>query len=226
MKKFISVLLIFTLLFTMSSSIFADNQEPSKVNENIGVVTEVTEAEYIQIILQHSDLSLDEVKNMINERKEEAVKASILAETSFDKSGNVGTLGIASLGYYTAINNVNFAAGTVFYSPVEIGMAYTVYTYGSFRQVQSIDSTWTGATGDGLYEWTQFTLYTYPSTLPSSWCQAKARGAVETHIDVSIGGNLELKNSLVGAGFSVSGQVGTTYYLRKVGDLEVYRSVQ
>ena len=223
MKKFISVLLIFTLLFTMSSSVFADKPKQTKVDGNQKtVITEVTEDEYIKIVSQQSGLAVDKVKDKIKEYKGAIAQNKVLATAD---EANVGTLGVLTLSYYQAITEKNFSAGTVFYSPVELGMAYTVYSSGSFRQINSIDATWTGATGDGLYTWSQYTLYTYPTAFPTTSIEAHTRGAVETQIDVSISGNLELKNALVGAGFSVSLQAGTTYYLRKVGNIDLYKNI-
>jgi len=215
MKKFISVFLSLTLLFAMITFVSADKFEPvNSDNNKKTIITEITEDEYIKIVSQHSGISEDKVKNKIKEYKDKISKKSVPAEVGYTATTN--------LSYLTAITTNDFSSGISVSTPVELGMAYTVYTYGSFRQVNSIDSVWTGATGSGFYTWSEFYNNSYPSSFPATNIEAHARGVVETQIDLSISGSAEIKQELIGCGFSVSATVGTTVYLRKTGDLDLY----
>ncbi len=222
MKRLASVFLTFMLLVSIvnSVSIAANSLENKTQNETLvkTEIVELTEEQYIELVVKHSELSKEQVKSKLDAHKK--VKLDDNNITRFN-TGSINPLG-SGYSYLQAITTKDFSPNSAFSTKVELGMAYTLYYSGSFRQINSIDATWTGAAGSGLYEWNQYTLYTYPSIFPTSVAEAHARGAVETVIDTSLSGNVSIKNQLVGAGFDVTLQVGTKYYLRKIDNIDMY----
>jgi hypothetical protein len=150
-------------------------------------------------------LSKKQVKSKLDEYKKETFDNNIMTKFNI---GNTTPFG-SGYRYIQAITTKDFSPNSAFSTKVELGMAYTLYYSGSFRQINSIDATWTGAAGSGLYEWNQYTLYSYPNSFPTADAEAHARGAVETVIDTSISGNVSIKNQLVSAGFDITLEVGT-----------------
>jgi hypothetical protein len=222
MKRLVSVFLTIILLISMvnSVSIATNSLEDKTQNETIVTteIVELTEEQYIELVVKHSKLSKEQVKSKLDMYEKETLDNNIMARFN---SENITPLG-SGYSYIQAITTKDFSPNSTFSTKVELGMAYTIYYSGSFRQINSIDATWTGAAGSGLYEWNQYTLYTYPNSFPTSNAEAHARGAVETVIDTSLSGNLSIKNQLVGAGFDVTLQVGTKYYLRKIDNIDMY----
>lgn len=96
---------------------------------------------------------------------------------------------------------------------VEAGALARIYNSGSFRQITNIDREWTGATGSGSYEWSEF----YKSaTHNGRSVTIQARGAVVIAVDSSISNSAEFGSELLGFGYTVSIAIGTKTYYRKV----------
>lgn len=210
----VSVVLLIVSIFTSTAfgaSLSVDQEVPASM-----IIEELSEDAYLKGVASITN----EPEHVIRSRTREAVVKLIKGiGVSGDKEIVVPLSG--KLVYMRVISTKDFSSGTALSSPVEIGMYFTVYEYGSFRQINSIDACWTGASGPGPYTWTEFAKVTYPASFPTIAIEAHARGVVETVIDVSFSGGVELVNALLGAGFSLTAQVGTKYYLRKVGDLFV-----
>lgn len=222
MKRLVSVFLTVMLLVSMvntvsiaTNNIGNESQSEAKVTTEI---VELTEEQYIELVAKYSDLSVEQVKSKLDVYKKETADDNIMTRINTEEFTPMGT----GYRYLQAITTKDFSPNSSFSTKVELGMAYTQYYSGSFRQINSIDATWTGAAGSGLYEWDEYTLYTYPNSFPTAEAEAHTRGAVETVIDTSISGNLSIKNQLVNAGFDITLEVGTKFYLRKIDNIDMY----
>lgn len=99
---------------------------------------------------------------------------------------------------------------------IELGGIWSVYNEGSFRQLNSLHTSWSGAVGSGNYTWSQLYLTDLSGSYPTTVGYLKTRGTAEVAVDTSVSGSYELKSSLLGMGFSASSSVGETIYYRKV----------
>lgn len=201
----------------MNTDSIATNNIENEVKVTTEIV-ELTEEQYIELVAKHSDLSAEQVKSKLDEYKKETVDSNIMTGINTGEFTPLGT----GYRHLQAITTKDFSPNSTLSTKVELGMAYTEYYSGSFRQIDSIDATWTGEAGNGLYKWEEYTLYTYPNSFPTANAEAHTRGAVETVIDTSISGNLSIKNQLIGAGFDITLEAGTKFYLRKVGNIDMY----
>lgn len=217
MKKWVCLLSVVLLLVTMftptafGASLSVGQKVPASM-----IVEELSEDQYLEGVASITNEPERVIRSRISGAANELIKGMGASADEEIRSTSSG-----KLVYMRVTSTKDFSSGTALSSPVEIGMYFTVYEYGSFRQINSIDGCWTGETGSGPYTWKEFAKVTYPASFPTIAIEAHARGAVETVVDTSISGGVELKNALLGAGFSVTAQVGTKLYLRKVDDLFV-----
>ncbi|MDP3488037.1 MAG: hypothetical protein Q8S19_08930 [Bacillota bacterium] len=225
MKKMYCIIciLVFTISAFCSVASGANLNLVKNASATDSVITyEVSEEEYIQGVSKLTNLPKDTIRAKLRESLITSSEAMGSVSYGF-VDGAVATVG--TLHYWRTITTKNFSSGTTLFSPVELGMWFTVYEYLSFRQINSIDACWTGAAASGPYVWNEYVKVTYPKSFPTIAIEAHARGAVETTVNVSVSGGVELKNALLGCGFSVTGQVGTIIYLRKVDDISLYYRV-
>lgn len=182
------------------SDLFAENQEGVKV-------TELTKDEYIAKLARLNSISMEEAADIIktNTQNQNPSFVSNRASRGPDDDNTF---------YREYIIEYNYGLGT----KVEAGALARIYSYGSFRNFQSVDRTWSEASGSGPYTWKCF--YITPRIIDGYKLELLTRGAVEVAVtgSVTISGNAGVTvQGLVNIGFQASGTIGSTVYLRKVG---------
>ncbi|CCJ33650.1 MULTISPECIES: hypothetical protein [Caloramator] len=92
----------------------------------------------------------------------------------------------------------------------------TVYSYGSFRQIESVNDTYWTAESGGTWELVNphATTISTSGSFPTIEIETFGTATIEVRTTLSAGGEYSI-SYLQSIGFSISYQIGSTYYLRK-----------
>lgn len=196
MKKCVSFLLVCAMLFSFCGLALAAPIDVGPVaNTKKGVFQEpkvLTRQEVIERIMEAEGVSATEAELRLDE------PSSVSVAT--------GTI------FVQATLNHDFGCGYT----AEVGAVVEVPdTAGPGNRIVRVVTSWTTASGSGLYTWNE--AYHLAEIAPQPYMLTLgARGSMQVEIDLSITGGAEMKSKLVNAGFSLSGSVGTKYYYRKL----------
>lgn len=153
----------------------------------------------------------------------EAVKLDAQTRIAFETNNPQAAVAMATdsghYEYLTVYTRQDF--GTWLYpGNVELGVLTEVFVDGSFRQFAAVYNAYAALISSGGYTWT--TMYAQASEPDAVTVVLNGRGTLDISVDVSVSGSGTLAHFL-GGGFSITGTIGTTYYLRKVCQFSTYR---
>ena len=211
MKRFLILLFTLTLIFNFTVSAVnaqgLDNSSDDGLNKNVEnaiesldlsdenqvKVTPITEEQAIQILIEKAGMLPLEAEQMIYKN-----------DDSYSLNSTAGKL-------YQLTATKDFGCGYEVEAGCiarrSSGMGPLVWT--------EIINTWTIASGSGFYTWVEAYVLAEIEKPPIDILLA-ARGTIEVAVDTKVSGSATLKKKLLGAGFTLSGSVGSTYYYRKI----------
>jgi hypothetical protein len=208
MKKIIAILLSVVIVFSYGTAFAAEPTTTIKTTDkNANNVTvsyrKLTDKQAIQRISEINHISLKDAEQTLRDFRKSS-------KTNTSTPSGEATLAAATSTIEEAKVTYDFGLGRT----VEAGALCEVADIiGPGKPILSVIQKWTGAVGSGAYTFSQ--LYINTIINPSYKLNILARGTVETEIDLSVSGSAEIKQQLIGCGFSVSLTVGTKVILRK-----------
>lgn len=113
--------------------------------------------------------------------------------------------------YLTRTKTITWYTSYIMTLSVEIGGTWEVYGSGSFRQYNSLHSSWCVHNGNGPYTWSLLTLYS-PTTYPATEASLAGRGLLEIAVTETYQDDLSL--ALFDLGFTYSHSVSGVMYYR------------
>ena len=200
----------------MSTITFAGtfNQVTNEDSNIVVIDKEITKDEFVNRISEAEKIS----KKLASEKVEAMNKEyEVKKMTEMSKQITLFASGFTTYHEYILIKDFGLN------QKVEAGVVYSQYNYLSFREIIGVSSPWEIEISSGAYSF-QTAYHNYQFT--GSSISQQVRGSVTTPVDMSLSGSADLKQKLLGAGFTVSTTVGTTWYFRKLatwtGTLSIY----
>jgi hypothetical protein len=188
-----------------SSSEQADWKDPNHVKT-------LTRDEFLNQLMTLKHISLSEAAKL-------DAQTRTAFETNNPQAAAAMTTDSGHYEYLTVYTRQDF--GTWLYpGNVELGVLTEVFVDGSFRQFAAVYNAYAALVSSGGYTWT--TMYAQASEPDAMTVVLNGRGTLDISVDVSVSGSGTLAHFL-GGGFTITGTVGTTYYLRKVCQFSTYR---
>lgn len=222
MKRICSVLFVLLLLvvsFSAGTKVVRADDVPADIGDVSNEQSSWKDTNHVRILTREEFLNQLASLNHISIANAGALETRTEV-TSEAEHPQVSTAIQANTGHYEytdVYTRRNFGRAQ-YPQIVELGVPTQVFVDGSFRQFSAVytASAYAQTVSSGIYTWS--TMYAQATEPDVETVVLNGRGTLTATFD---GGSIGL-DTFLSSGFTITGQVGTTYYLRRICEFTTY----